>query len=82
MKDGRRYLQFVHAIAKEYLDWKYLGPKVAAARALIEDEVKADARKLMTNDDFLTAVDDENGSLREFCDKRRVGATSYQEARR
>ena len=67
----RRYLQYVKQIAEEYLDWEYLGKKVGAARTLITDEVNADTRKLTTNEAFAKAVADEDGGLREFCDKRR-----------
>jgi hypothetical protein len=67
-----RYLQFVRTIAEQYLDWEYLGSRVAAARGLIADEVKADTRKLMSNDAFERAVDDSHGSLREFSEKRRT----------
>ncbi|MFK7817084.1 MAG: CotH kinase family protein [Planctomycetaceae bacterium] len=66
----RRYLEYVELIAKDYLDWGYLGPKVADARKLIEAEVKADTRKLMTLEAFQKATDAKNGSLREFCTKR------------
>lgn len=66
----KRYLTYVKLIATDYLDWKYLGPKVAAARQLIQDEVKADTRKLMTLEDFQAATNDKNGKLREFCEKR------------
>lgn len=67
----RRYLQYVRAIADDYLDWEYLGPKVADARELIAKEVQADTKKLMSNEAFQNAVNDEKGSLREFADKRR-----------
>ena len=67
----KRYLQYVHTIAKEYLSWEYLGSRVATAREIIVDEIRADTRKLMSTEDFLKAVDDQSGSLREFCDKRR-----------
>ena len=66
----RRYLHYVKLIADEYLDWEYLGPKVAAARQLIQDEVKADTRKLMTYEDFQSATGYKQGVLREFCDER------------
>jgi hypothetical protein len=66
----KRYLQHVKTIAEKYLDWNYMGPKVASARELIHDEVKADTRKLMTFENFLAATDDKDGKLREFCDKR------------
>ena len=66
----RRYLEYVRLIAKEYLDWNYLGAKVASARKLIEKEVQADTRKLMTYEAFLKATDAKEGDLREFCTKR------------
>lgn len=66
----RRYLQHLKTIATEYLDWDYLGPKVAAARKLIEKEVKADTRKLMTYEDFQNATDAREGTIRDFCTKR------------
>lgn len=65
-----RYLKHVQTIADQYLDWNYLGPKIAAARELIDEEVKRDTRKLMTYQAFVAATGDE-GSLREFCDQRR-----------
>ena len=66
----KRYLQYVKLIADEYLDWEYLGPKVAAARQLIQDEVKADTRKLMTYEAFQSATGEQKGALRQFCDER------------
>ena len=66
----QRYLQHLRTIATDYLNWDYMGPKVAAARQLIEKEVKADTRKLMTYDAFTTATDDKKGSIRNFCTQR------------
>ena len=66
----RRYLMYVREIAEKYLDWSHLGPRIADARDLIADEVKADTRKLMTYDAFLAATDGKEGALREFCTKR------------
>ena len=54
----RRYLQHVHTLAAEALDWKKLGPVVAQYRSLIEKEVEADTRKLSSFDSFQTAVAD------------------------
>jgi len=65
----RRYLMHLRTIATEYLDWNYLGPKVADAKNLIGKEVKADKRKLMTNNDFAKATA-EDGSIYEFCKAR------------
>jgi len=59
----------LRTIATEYLDWNYLGPKVADAKNLIGKEVKADKRKLMTNNDFAKATA-EDGSIYEFCKAR------------
>ena len=66
----KRYLQFVREMAAEHLNWDNLGPQVAAARKLIDAEVKADTRKPTTYEAFLEATDPEKGSLREFCTKR------------
>jgi hypothetical protein len=65
-----RYLQYVRLIAKEYLNWKHLGPRVASARKLIQAEVKSDTRKLTTDDAFQQATDNRDGELRKFCEKR------------
>jgi len=66
----RRYLQHVRTIATDYLNWDYLGPKVAASRKLIAKEVKADTRRLMTYEAFETATDNRKGSIRTFCTQR------------
>lgn len=66
----RRYLQHLQTIATQYLNWEYMGPRVAAARELIRQEVKADTRKLMTFDAFLNATDDQKGTIRNFCTQR------------
>ena len=51
-----------------------MGPHIKEARNLIEKEVEADTRKLMTTEAFQNATDDSSpakpGSLREFCEKR------------
>ena len=65
-----RYLQYVRLIATTYLDWAYLGPRVAAARKLIGAEVAADTRKLTTTEAFQKATADRGGDLRTFCERR------------
>lgn len=79
-----RYLSHVREIADKWLDWKTLGPIVAEYRALIENEVEADTRKLTSTGAFtkVTANDLPRASeapargrptmsLREFAQKRR-----------
>ncbi|MFK8113125.1 MAG: CotH kinase family protein [Rubripirellula sp.] len=66
----QRYLGYVRTIAAEHLNWDYLGKKVASARELISEDIKADTRKLMSDEAFFAATDDAKGSLREFADKR------------
>jgi spore coat protein CotH len=86
-----RYLQYVRAIA-EQLDWSKLGPVVAKHRAMIDNEVKIDTRKLETHEAFLKATADtaESNSaapeqgwraapmpLRAFADQRRSYLLNY-----
>ncbi len=75
-----RYLEFVRQIAQESLDWNKLGPVVADYRALIQDAVERDTRKLSSFEAFQRATADEPAksepnereiSLRTFADKRR-----------
>lgn len=54
-----RYLADLRKLAEEDLDWKNLGPVVAAYRALVEKEVAADTRKLSTTEEFLKLTADE-----------------------
>lgn len=65
-----QYLRYVKQIATDLLDWNQIGPQIAAARELIQDEVELDTRKLMTYDAFLQATDATDGDLREFCESR------------
>jgi hypothetical protein len=77
-----RYLEYVRTIATDWLDWKKLGPVVAAHRALIEDEIKADTRKLTSLAAFQHATADAPAAdrpgrgmemtLRAFADQRRA----------
>ncbi len=69
-----RYLQHVKHIAEDLLDWQYLAPHVANARALLSDAVTKDTRKLGTTEGFLKATSAElvegAASLRSFAQKR------------
>ena len=69
-----RYLQYVRMIASDYLAWEKMEPRVASAKELIESEVKADTRKLMTMEGFELATNlaspAKARSLREFAEKR------------
>ena len=51
-----RYLECVRRIARESLDWEWLGPQVAARRTLIEDAVRDDTRKLDSHEAFRRAT--------------------------
>lgn len=81
-----RYLGYVREIAEKSLDWKNLGPIVAGYRELIEEDVKADTKKLSSLEAFQAATADEPAaanaapapgrgrpsmSLRAFADARR-----------
>ncbi len=83
-----RYMAYVKEIAQKSLDWKTLGPVVAANRALIEKELQADTRKLSSFDAFLLATGDEAAApaagarrepmvLRSFFEKRRAYLLGY-----
>lgn len=77
-----KYLENIRAIATDWLDWKKLGPVVAGYRAVIDKEIEADTRKLMSNAAYHRALGDEveaetprgrpESSLREFAEKRRA----------
>ncbi len=76
-----RYLHCVQTIAEESLDWKSLGPVVANFRRLIEDNLKADTRKLESFEAFLRVTSDESNTaephgrempLRRFAEERRA----------
>ena len=81
-----RYLEHVRAIATDWLDWKKLGPIVAAHRALIEKAVEADTRKLSSFDAFKKATADEAGGLqsglRSFADRRRSYLLEHAEIKK
>ncbi len=75
-----KYLARVRTIARDWLAWEKLGPVVASYRSVIDEEVLADTRKLMSNDAYKRAVGDDikgevprgrpTTSIREFAEKR------------
>jgi hypothetical protein len=76
----RRYLDHVRTIARDRLAWEEVGPLVARWRALIEEAVRADTRKLSSTEAFLAmtapdpapATGDRPATLRDLLDRRRA----------
>lgn len=88
-----RYLARVRDIATEWLDWKRLGPVAGAYHALIAAEVKADTRKLSSNEAFARALTEDSQqegfrgrestlSLKSFADQRRAYLLNHPEIRK
>jgi hypothetical protein len=67
-----RYAGYVKDIATKWLDWKTLGPMVAAHRALIEADVLRDTKKLSTNEAFANGIEGPAASLKNFAEQRRA----------
>ena len=84
-----RYLGYIRDIAEKWLDWEKLGPIVRGYAALIEEDVKADTRKLESTDAFQRSVEGtseaaqtERGpgreiSLKTFAEQRRAYLLGY-----
>ncbi|MEM7479379.1 MAG: CotH kinase family protein [Planctomycetota bacterium] len=72
-----KYTQYIQEIAAKHLSWEVIGPKIIAARKLIQEDVQADARKLMSYEKFLQATDPNAGSLKEFCETRSAYLRKY-----
>ena len=68
-----KYLGYVKAVASKWLDWNTLGPLTTQYHALINDEVKADTKKLDSYEAFVSGVD----ALKTFADARRAYLLSY-----
>ena len=87
-----KYLAHVRTIATDWLDWEKLGPVVAQYRAVLDKELEADTRKLMSYPAYLRAVGDEvkgetpKGrqpmSLKDFAAKRRKYLLEYPEIKK
>ena len=69
-----RYMQYVHQIADESLDWEKLGPVVNGYRDLIDPLVKKDTRKLVSYEAFATVtrsgLEGDEPSLQKFAVQR------------
>jgi hypothetical protein len=86
-----RYLVKVRTIAQESLDWQKLGPVVAKHRTTIENEVKADTRKLYSFTEFVRLTADEapkdggrgrGTNLRAFAEQRRKFLLDHPEIKK
>jgi spore coat protein CotH len=81
-----RYLLLVRDMAEKWLDWKTLGPIVARYHALLEEDVKADVRKLDSTEEFSRSVPSgdgtESGTLKTFADKRRAYLLNHPEIKK
>lgn len=93
----KRYLQHVHTIAEQWLDWKKLGPVVASYRSLIEKDVETDTHKLSSLADFKRVTADTvepaaeagpgmrrpmNLPLRAFAEQRRKYLLNHPEVKK
>ncbi len=68
------YLGYVRAIAQDALDWNELQPFVESQRALIDEAVRRDTKKLASYEEFDAAMN----ALRDFAEKRRAYLLDYQ----
>jgi spore coat protein CotH len=68
-----RYLAYCRQIAEVWLDWENLGPLATAHYQLIRPVVESDTRKLITNEQFATGLED----LRLFVEARRAFVLNY-----
>jgi hypothetical protein len=63
-----RYLGYVRDIATKWLDWQRLGPIAEGYHTLIAADVKADTRKLETDEGFESGLQ----TLKTFVERRRA----------
>jgi spore coat protein CotH len=63
-----RYMTYVRQIASKWLDWNTLSPIAQRHQALIAADVKADTRKLNSNEQFEAGL----ATLKTFADTRRA----------
>jgi len=77
-----RYLSYVRDIAESWLDWEKTGPLVRRFRALIEEDVKADTRKLDSTQAFEEGIEGGARSLRSFFERRRAFLLEHPEVRK
>jgi len=84
-----RYLGYLKDMATTWLDWNRLGPIALKYQALIDDDVKADTRKLDSYEAFQTLVGkDMPGqrgsimSIKTFADQRREFLLNYPDIKK
>ena len=78
-----KYLSYVRTIAEKSLDWAKLRPVVEERRALIEKEIEADTRKLVTYEAFRDSLNSGSAQAQPGGDGRRPGSLkSFVEERR
>ena len=80
-----RYLSYVRDIAENWLDWEKSGPLVLRYKALIEEDVKSDTRKLLSTEEFYAGFEGAQGaeerSLRGFFERRRAFLLEHEAVR-
>lgn len=67
-----KYLGYVRHMAETWLNWDQLGPIAKRYQDLIREDVKADAKKFVTAEQFQAAVEGGEGSLKAFAEQRRA----------
>ena len=70
-----KYLGYVRDIATRWLDWAALGPRVDAYRSVIADAVRADTRKLDSDEAFDSGV----AALKAFVEERRAFLLAFSD---
>ena len=63
-----RYLGYVRETAEKWLDWNHLGPIVARYQGIIDRDVQADTRKLVSYEAFKASA----AELKSFVEERRA----------
>ncbi len=90
-KYRKQYLHHVGVIARDQLDWEKIGPMIMQLQSLIDEDVKADTRKLTSYAAFQQALSTNgnttevgrgrNSNLKAFMDQRRSYLLSLPEVR-
>jgi len=82
-----RYLAYVRDMAEKWLDWNRLGPLAKKYHDLIAEDVKLDAKKLDTYEDFERSLSENEGpnagtgatiSLKSFVEQRRAFLLNHE----
>ncbi|MGC3982006.1 MAG: CotH kinase family protein [Steroidobacteraceae bacterium] len=85
----QRYLGYVRDITNKWLDWNKVGPIAMQYQALIAQDIKADRRKLYSNEGFTAGLTQDTGgegfgaistseiSIKTFLEQRRAYLLNY-----